>query len=136
MPPDYSAHGYEVDNLIIWTHWLMFVLFVFWSAYFLYVLYRFRASRYPKASYRGSESTGHHPRHLEGCDPQLQAAGDARGAGRHSRHGCAHSLHSGAHHQRRPMGSRLRPALRAWTLPDARAARCRFERRSWEMAGL
>jgi cytochrome c oxidase subunit 2 len=56
LPPDYSAHGYEVDNLIVWTHWLMFVLFVFWSAYFLYVLYRFRASRYPKASYRGMES--------------------------------------------------------------------------------
>src|SRR5206468_5255977 len=56
MPPDYSAHGYEVDNLIIWTHWLMFVLFVFWSAYFLYVLYRFRASRYPRASYHGMQS--------------------------------------------------------------------------------
>jgi cytochrome c oxidase subunit 2 len=56
MPPDYSAHGAEVDNLIVWTHWLMLVLFVFWSVYFLYVLYRFRASRHPKASYHGMQS--------------------------------------------------------------------------------
>ena len=28
LPPNYSAHGHHVDNLIIWTHYLMFVLFV------------------------------------------------------------------------------------------------------------
>ena len=56
MPPDYSAHGWQVDQIIILTHWLMLVLFVFWSAYFLYVLYRFRASRNPKASYHGMQS--------------------------------------------------------------------------------
>jgi cytochrome c oxidase subunit 2 len=56
MPPDYSAHGSDVDQIIIITHWLMLILFVFWSAYFLYVLYRFRASRHPKASYQGMQS--------------------------------------------------------------------------------
>jgi cytochrome c oxidase subunit II len=56
MPPDYSAHGPAIDNLIVFVHWLMLILFVFWGAYFLFVLYRFRASRHPKASYRGMES--------------------------------------------------------------------------------
>jgi cytochrome c oxidase subunit 2 len=56
MPPDYSAHGWQVDQIIYYTHWLMAVLFVFWTAYFLYVLYRFRASRQAKASYHGMQS--------------------------------------------------------------------------------
>ncbi len=56
MPPDYSAHGWQIDQIIILTHWLMLILFVFWSAYFLYVLRRFRASRSPKASYHGMQS--------------------------------------------------------------------------------
>jgi cytochrome c oxidase subunit II len=56
LPPDYSAHGWQVDQIIVITHWLMLVLFVFWSAYFLYVLYRFRASKHPKASYHGMRS--------------------------------------------------------------------------------
>jgi len=56
MPPDYSAHGWQVDQIIIYTHWLMLVLFVFWTAYFLYVLVRFRASKNPRASYHGMQS--------------------------------------------------------------------------------
>jgi cytochrome c oxidase subunit 2 len=56
MPPDYSAHGHTIDDLIVFTHWLMLVLFVFWGAYFLYVLYRFRAKSNPKASYQGMQS--------------------------------------------------------------------------------
>jgi cytochrome c oxidase subunit 2 len=56
MPPDYSAHGWEVDRIIVVTHWLMLVMFVFWGAYFAYVLYRFRASRHPRAAHRGMES--------------------------------------------------------------------------------
>lgn len=56
MPPDYSAHGWQVDQIIVITHWLMFVLFVFWSAFFLYTLWRFNAKRNPKASYHGMKS--------------------------------------------------------------------------------
>jgi len=56
LPPDYSAHGYQVDNLIIAVHWLMLILFIFWGAFFLFVLFRFRASRNPKASYHGMQS--------------------------------------------------------------------------------
>ena len=56
MPPDYSAHGWKVDQIIVITHWLMAVLFVFWGAFFLYTLYRFSAKRNPKASYHGMQS--------------------------------------------------------------------------------
>ncbi|HEY6842680.1 MAG TPA: hypothetical protein VI391_00800 [Thermoanaerobaculia bacterium] len=56
MPPDYSAHGWQVDQIIIIVHWLMLVLFVFWGAFFLYTLYRFNAKRNPKASYHGMQA--------------------------------------------------------------------------------
>jgi cytochrome c oxidase subunit 2 len=56
MPPDYSAHGWQVDQIIVITHWLMAILFVFWGAFFLYTLYRFNAKRNPKASYHGMQS--------------------------------------------------------------------------------
>src|SRR2546428_12306290 len=56
MPADYSAHGWQVDQIIYITHWLMFVLFAFWSLFFLYTLVRFRASRNPRASYHGMQS--------------------------------------------------------------------------------
>ena len=56
MPPDYSAHGWQVDQIIIIVHWLMLILFVFWGAFFLYTLYRFNAKRNPKASYHGMRS--------------------------------------------------------------------------------
>ena len=53
MPPVASEHGVQVDNLIIYMHWLMIVLFVGWLAYFFYVLIRFRRSRNPRADYVG-----------------------------------------------------------------------------------
>jgi len=56
MPPDYSAHGWQVDQIIIIVHWLMLILFVFWGAFFLYTLYRFSAKRHPKASYHGMQA--------------------------------------------------------------------------------
>jgi cytochrome c oxidase subunit II len=56
MPPDYSAHGWQVDQIIYITHWLMLILFLFWGGYFLYVLRRFRATQNPKASYHGMQS--------------------------------------------------------------------------------
>ena len=56
MPPDYSAHGWEIDRLIVFMHWVMAILLVFWAAYYAYVLWRFRASRHPRAVYRGMQS--------------------------------------------------------------------------------
>ncbi len=56
MPPDYSAHGPQLDSLNAYVHWLMLILFVFWGAYFLFVLWRFNANRNPKANYHGMRS--------------------------------------------------------------------------------
>jgi cytochrome c oxidase subunit II len=53
LPVLASEHGKDVDNLIIYVHWLMIVLFVGWLAYFAYALFRFHRSRNPKADYVG-----------------------------------------------------------------------------------
>ena len=59
-----SNHGKDVDNLIVYVHVLMGVLFVGWLAYFLYTLFRFRQSKHPKADYVGVK--GHVSNYLEG----------------------------------------------------------------------
>ena len=56
MPPDYSAHGAELDRLNANVHWLMLILFVGWGLVFLYMLMRFRRARHPKAIYHGTKS--------------------------------------------------------------------------------
>ncbi|HZC25139.1 MAG TPA: cytochrome c oxidase subunit II [Candidatus Binatia bacterium] len=53
MPVLASQHGQDVDNLIVYVHWLMIALFVGWFAYFAYALLRFHQSRNPKADYIG-----------------------------------------------------------------------------------
>jgi cytochrome c oxidase subunit 2 len=53
LPVLASEHGKQVDNLIIYVHWLMIVLFVGWLAYFAYALFRFHRTRNPKADYVG-----------------------------------------------------------------------------------
>jgi cytochrome c oxidase subunit 2 len=53
LPVLASEHGGAVDDLIIYVHLLMIVLFVGWLAYFAYALFRFRRSRNPKADYLG-----------------------------------------------------------------------------------
>jgi cytochrome c oxidase subunit 2 len=35
LPVLASEHGKDVDNFIIYIHWLMIVLFVGWMAYFI-----------------------------------------------------------------------------------------------------
>lgn len=56
MPPNYSAHGGELDTLNVYVHWLMLVLFVGWGLVFAFMLVRFRASKHPKAVYHGTKS--------------------------------------------------------------------------------
>jgi cytochrome c oxidase subunit 2 len=56
MPPMVSAHGGDVDRIIIDTHVVMLILFVFWALFFVYALFRFRAGSHPKASYIGLRS--------------------------------------------------------------------------------
>jgi cytochrome c oxidase subunit II len=56
MPPDYSAHGPELDTLSAYVHWLMLILFIGWGLVFAYMLIRFRASKQQKAVYHGTKS--------------------------------------------------------------------------------
>jgi len=63
MPELASTNGKAVDDLIVYVHWLMLVLFVGWIVYFGYVVYRFSAARHPKAIYEGSKS--HIPHYVE-----------------------------------------------------------------------
>ncbi len=65
LPVLASEHGHDVDNLIIYVHWLMIVLFVGWLAYFAYVLFRFHRSRNPRADYVGVKN--HASNYIEGA---------------------------------------------------------------------
>jgi len=65
LPVLASEHGKYVDDLIIYVHWLMIVLFVGWLAYFAYVLFRFHRSRNPKADYVGVKN--HASNYIEGA---------------------------------------------------------------------
>ncbi len=56
LPELASSTGQAVDDLIVYTHWLMLVLFIGWIAYFGYVLFRFNDARNKKADYHGSKS--------------------------------------------------------------------------------
>jgi cytochrome c oxidase subunit II len=65
LPVLASEHGRQVDDLIIYVHWLMIVLFVGWLAYFGYALFRFHRSRNPKADYFGVKN--HASNYIEGA---------------------------------------------------------------------
>ena len=53
LPVDASAHGYQIDQIILFVHLLMFVLFVGWAGYFILAVFKFRKSRHPQADYHG-----------------------------------------------------------------------------------
>lgn len=53
LPPDASANGAQIDQVIWLVHLLMFVLFIGWGIFFIYAIVRFRKSRNPKADYHG-----------------------------------------------------------------------------------
>ena len=65
LPVLASEHGRDVDNLIIYVHWLMILLFIGWLGYFAYVLIRFHRSRNPKADYAGVKN--HASNYIEGA---------------------------------------------------------------------
>jgi cytochrome c oxidase subunit II len=72
LPPLASEHGRHVDDLIIYMHWLMIVLFVGWLAYFAFTLIRFRRARNPKADYHGVKS--HASTYIEGAVAAVEGA--------------------------------------------------------------
>ena len=56
MPDPASAHAKGIDDLIVYVHLLMAVLFLGWMLYFFYVMFRFRKGANPKADYIGARS--------------------------------------------------------------------------------
>ncbi len=56
LPINASEHGYQLDQMMEFIHWVMLVLFVGWSCFFLFTLFRFHRSRSPKADYYGVKS--------------------------------------------------------------------------------
>jgi cytochrome c oxidase subunit 2 len=63
MPVLASEHGGKVDEVIVYVHWLMLVLFIGWIIYFFYCLARFNKKANPKADYVGV--TSHASSYLE-----------------------------------------------------------------------
>ena len=53
LPVEASEQAATVDNMILYVHCLMLLLFVGWSIYFIYVLWRFRGKKQTKADYTG-----------------------------------------------------------------------------------
>src|SRR5260370_28440498 len=78
LPVLASEHGQQGDNLIIYVHWLMIVLFVGWLAYFAYTLFRFHHSRNPKADYFGVRN--HASNYIEGAVALVERVLLLRGA--------------------------------------------------------
>ena len=56
MPELASAHGGEVDRLMLILHVFMVVFFAGWLAFGLYTLVRFRRRRNPTADYHGTHT--------------------------------------------------------------------------------
>ena len=56
LPEVASAHGGEIDLVILLVHLLMGLMFVGWGILFVYMLIRFRKGRNPVAAHRGLES--------------------------------------------------------------------------------
>ncbi|NQU38326.1 MAG: hypothetical protein HQ523_00060 [Lentisphaerae bacterium] len=63
LPVDASSHGGSMDQLMIYVHWFMLILFVGWGLFFVYTLIRFRSSRVKKVDPDGIRS--HAPTYLE-----------------------------------------------------------------------
>ena len=63
LPQIASAHGADVDHIIVLIHILMGIMFVGWLALFLYMLVRFRRKRHPVADYAGVKT--HATRYVE-----------------------------------------------------------------------
>lgn len=56
LPLSASEHASKIDQLIVYLHVLMGMVFVGWAIFFFYTLVRFRRKRNPKADYEGVKS--------------------------------------------------------------------------------
>jgi cytochrome c oxidase subunit II len=72
LPVLASENGKGTDQLIVYLHWLMIVLFIGWLAYFIFALVRFNQKRSAKADYQGVRS--HFSSYLELTVAGIEAA--------------------------------------------------------------
>src|SRR5476649_2753256 len=72
MPEDASFNGHGIDELILYVHILMGLLFVGWLGFFFYTVFRFSKSRNPKADHKGVQS--HASSYLEVIVAVVEAA--------------------------------------------------------------
>lgn len=63
LPDPAASNAKAVDDLMVYVHYLMALLFVGWTAYFLYVLWRFSRAKTPRADHEGSKSSM--PKYIE-----------------------------------------------------------------------
>ena len=56
IPQNASEHGFQIDQMMEFIHWIMLVLFVGWSTFFVITLVKFRRKANPKADYLGARS--------------------------------------------------------------------------------
>jgi len=57
IPELASVHGAAIDEIIIWIHWMMFVLFFGWLTYIFIALVKFRQGKNPKVDRKGPGHT-------------------------------------------------------------------------------
>ncbi len=58
-----ALNGVEIDDMLEFCHWFIFILFFGWGCFFVYTLWRFHHTRHPVADYFGVRS--HVSSHLE-----------------------------------------------------------------------
>ena len=56
LPINAASHGLQIDHMIGWVHWFMFILFAGWGIYLIIAIFKFSSKRNPKADYAGVKS--------------------------------------------------------------------------------
>jgi cytochrome c oxidase subunit 2 len=56
LPVDASSHGFVIDMMLGWVHWVMFILFAGWGLYLIITVIKFNSKVNPKADYNGVQS--------------------------------------------------------------------------------
>ena len=56
LPVNASSHGYVIDMMLGWVHWVMLILFVGWGLYLIITVIKFNSKVNPKADYNGVQS--------------------------------------------------------------------------------
>ena len=56
LPANASSHGFVIDMMLGWVHWVMLILFAGWGLYLIITVIKFNSKVNPKADYNGVQS--------------------------------------------------------------------------------